>query len=117
MPIYPFYCKKCGHSEELFLKMSDEKPSKCPKEGCDGEYCRDYSGINAVVDANQPKTIGDLANKNTENLVKEGKIPKSTLSWHSNKKEKRKRKSHMADIAKMTPSQKEHYIMTGEKKI
>lgn len=117
MPIYPFYCKKCGHSEELFLKMSDEKPNICPKVDCGGEYCRDYSGINTVIDASQPKTIGDLADRNTENLVKEGKLPKSVLSWDSKRKETRKKKRHMADIAKMTPDQKTHYIMTGEKKI
>jgi putative FmdB family regulatory protein len=117
MPIYPFYCKKCGHSEELFLKMSDDKPTVCPKNDCLGEYCRDYAGIGAVIDSNQPKTIGDLADANTERLVKEGKIPKSTLSWDTKRKEIRKKKEHAKDIAKMTPAQKTHYIMTGEKKI
>jgi putative FmdB family regulatory protein len=117
MPIYPFFCKKCGHQEEIFLKMSDEKPTVCPLENCKGEYCRDYSGLNSVVDSKKIKTIGDLANKNTEDLVKEGKLPKSTLNWESKKRELKKKKQHMADIANMTPAQKHHYIMTGEKKI
>lgn len=117
MPIYPFYCQKCGFSEELFLKMSDEKPTDCPKENCGGKYVRDYAGINAVIDSSQPKTIGDLADKNTENLVKEGKLPKSALSWDAKKKEQKKLRSHMRDIAKMTDAQKTHYIMTGEKKL
>jgi putative FmdB family regulatory protein len=116
MPIYPFYCDSCGFSEELFLKMTDEKPTSCPKK-CGGKYIRVYSGINTVIDASQPKTIGDLANKNTENLVKEGKLPKSALEFDSKKKALRKRKAHMRDLAKMTQAQKTHYIMTGEKKI
>ena len=87
MPIYPFYCNKCQHKEELFLKMADEKPTICPVEGCGGEYIRDYSGISAVVDASQAKTIGDLADRNTERMVKEGKLPKETLSWDTKRKE------------------------------
>lgn len=117
MPIYPFYCSKCGHSEEIFLKMSDQKPSVCPVEDCGGDYIRDYAGINATIDSSQPKTIGDLADKNTERMVKEGLLPKETLSWDSKRKEIRKKKNHMKDLAKMTPAQRTHYIMTGEKKI
>lgn len=117
MPIYPFYCNKCGHKEELFLKMSDEKPSVCPIDGCCGSYIRDYSGISAVIDSNQAKTIGDLADRNTERMVKEGTLPKETLSWDTKRKELRKKKNHMNDLAKMTQAQKTHYIMTGEKKL
>ena len=117
MPIYPFYCNKCGHREEIFLKMNDIKPSVCPIENCCGKYIRDYSGINAVIDSNHPKTIGDVADKNTENMVKEGKLPKSVLSWDTKRKEIKKKKEHMKDLAKMTQAQKTHYIMTGEKKL
>jgi hypothetical protein len=117
MPIYPFYCCKCGHSEELFLKMNDEKPTTCPIANCSGQYIRDYSGISAVIDSNQPKTIGDLADANTERMVKEGQLPKSTLEWDTKRKEIRKKKEHAKDIARMTPAQRTHYIMTGEKKI
>ena len=117
MPIYPFYCEKCGHNEELFLKMSDLKPDVCPQKNCNGKYVRDFSGINAVMDSKQAKTVGDLANKNTERMVKDGSLPKSALNWDSNKKEITKKKRHAADIAKMTQNQKTHYIMTGEKKI
>jgi hypothetical protein len=97
--------------------MSDTKPSVCPVDGCGGEYIRDYSGISVVIDSKQVKTIGDLADKNTEKLVKEGKLPKETLSWDTKKKERKKKKDHMRDIANMTQAQKTHYIMTGEKKI
>ena len=116
MPIYPFNCKKCGHAEEHFLKMSDEKPTVCPKQGCLGEYIRDYSGINMVVDASQPKTIGDLANSNTERMVKEGTLPKTALDWDENRRKKKKMKHKMKEIAGMTDKQKTNYIMTGDKK-
>lgn len=116
MPIYPFYCEKCGHNEEIFLKMSDVKPSICPCDKCGGSYIRDYSNISAITDASKPKTIGDLADKNTENLVREGKLSKDVLNWDTKRKEIKKKKNHMNDIAKMSPTQKTHYIMTGEKK-
>ena len=114
MPIYPFYCDKCGYSEELFLKMSDEKPTTCPKADCGGNYIRDYSGIGAVVDASQPKTIGDLANKNTEDAVKRGELPKSALEWDANRKKRKDAKERAKKITNMTQQQKTDYIMTGK---
>jgi hypothetical protein len=75
---------------------------------------RDFSGINAVVDSNQPKTIGDLANKNTEDAVKRGELPKSALDWESNRKKKREVKNKAKKISEMTQQQKTDYIMTGK---
>jgi hypothetical protein len=94
--------------------MSDERPTQCPSCGCDGCLARDFSGINTVVDSNQPKTIGDLANKNTEDAVKRGELPKSALDWESNKKKKREVKNRAKKISEMTQQQKTDYIMTGK---
>jgi len=33
MPIYEFECKKCGAHTEVFQKMNDKQPTKCPKCG------------------------------------------------------------------------------------
>ena len=33
MPIYEFRCKKCSLQHEVFMKMSDKPPAKCPKCG------------------------------------------------------------------------------------
>jgi hypothetical protein len=94
--------------------MSDERPTQCPSCGCNDCLSRDFSGINAVVDSNQPKTIGDLANKNTEDAVKRGELPKSALDWESNRKKKREVKNKAKKISEMTQQQKTDYIMTGK---
>lgn len=94
--------------------MSDAKPTQCPSCGCDGCLARDFSGINAVVDSSQPKTIGDLANKNTEDAVKRGELPKSALDWESNRKKKREAKKKAKAISQMTPMQRTNYIMEGK---
>ncbi len=33
MPIYEFECKKCKAHTEVFQKMNDKQPTKCPKCG------------------------------------------------------------------------------------
>jgi putative FmdB family regulatory protein len=38
MPTYDYRCEKCGHSFELFQKMSDARLKACPK--CGGEVRR-----------------------------------------------------------------------------
>jgi hypothetical protein len=104
MPIYSFFCEKCNSKKEFFLKM------------CGGDLVRDYSEINVGVEISKPKTIGDVANANTEKAVKEGKLHKSALEFDSRKAEKKKQYSKMKEIADMTPTQKRNYIMTGNKK-
>jgi len=31
MPTYDYQCRKCGHRFELFHRITDETPKKCPK--------------------------------------------------------------------------------------
>lgn len=94
MPIYPFDCQSCQHHFEIWLKMSDAKPTQCPSCGCNSCLARDFSGINAVIDSAQPKTIGDLANKNTEDAVKRGSFQRALLTGRQTerRKERSKRK-------------------------
>jgi putative FmdB family regulatory protein len=33
MPIYEYECKKCANQIEVFQKINDEPPSRCPKCG------------------------------------------------------------------------------------
>jgi len=115
MPFYQLYGKQCGSDLEVFLKMTDEKPTDCTVCGCKNCMGRDFSGINVIEDASKPKTVSDLADKNTENLVKEGKLDKKVLEWDSRKKEKKKFMSKMNEINSITPTQKRNYIMTGRK--
>ena len=38
MPIYEYACQKCGHVVEVFQKINDKGPGKCPK--CGGKLAR-----------------------------------------------------------------------------
>jgi len=40
MPTYDYECEKCGKRFEFFQKMTDERLTDCPEEGCDGKVKR-----------------------------------------------------------------------------
>lgn len=40
MPNYDYRCEKCAHQFEVFQRMSDDKLTDCPEEGCDGKVRR-----------------------------------------------------------------------------
>ena len=40
MPNYDYQCKECGHTFEVFQKMSDPKLEDCPLENCLGKVRR-----------------------------------------------------------------------------
>jgi len=40
MPNYDYKCETCGQVFEVFQKMSDDKLTDCPAEGCDGTVRR-----------------------------------------------------------------------------
>lgn len=40
MPTYEYVCEKCGHRFEAFQRMTEEKLTDCPLEGCDGTVRR-----------------------------------------------------------------------------
>ena len=115
MPLYDFICNECGKTNEFFLKMEEERPTDCPLCGCSSCLRRDFGGINVGVEISKPKTIGDIANANTEKAVKEGTLPKKALDWESNQKKRKEKMSKMNEISSMTPTQKRNYIMTGRK--
>lgn len=113
MPLYDFMCNKCNHTQELFLGMNEQRPTICPK--CNQEtLVRVFNTFSIGIDIKQPKTIGELADKNTEKMVKEGKLPKSALEYDSNRKKKKKMRDRVNKIASMNRRQKERYIATGE---
>ena len=40
MPNYDYQCKECGHTFEVFQKMSDPKLEDCPQDDCEGKVRR-----------------------------------------------------------------------------
>lgn len=74
------------------------------------EYKRVFTAPNAIIDNNKPKTIGALARKNTEEMVKSGKIkPKQEKEkpwWRESKKP--------IDISGRTSKEISNYVYTGK---
>jgi hypothetical protein len=108
MPLYD-YESKSGERIEKFFHMSDKKPEEITENGI--KYTRVFSVPNAITDSKKSKTIGDLAYKNREKFIKEGKFkPKEKKDpwWRKGKKVDK-------DLAKMTKKQKQKYIFEGKK--
>ena len=76
MPIYEFECKKCKAHSEVFQKLNDKQPTKCPKCGGklerlvsapaiqfkgSGWYVTDYAGgaRKAAEKSEREATTGD----------------------------------------------------------
>lgn len=106
MPIFEFQSKDGQIIEKYF------KAGKCPKsiQHKKVKYYRIYSIPAVMIDASKPKTVGALADKNSrerEKLYGSPKEPK--LPWW------RKSKKIDRSLGRMTPKQKERYILEGKK--
>lgn len=108
MPIYEFQADD-GSILEIFRKMG-KCPKKITRKGI--IYNRIFSLPSVVVDLNKPKTIGSLAAKNTERMIKNGdpriKKKKPNPFW-------RKDKDKPLDIKGWSKSKIKKYIETGKK--
>lgn len=49
MPNYDYRCETCGHTFEVFQKMSDEKLTDCPVEGCAGPIKRLFGTGGGII--------------------------------------------------------------------
>jgi len=74
------------------------------------QYMRIYSVPYVMMDSTKPKTIDDIARKNTERMEKDGTLPKVPEKknpwWRKNKKRK--------SFNGLTNKQISRYIETGE---
>lgn len=102
---------------DIFQKMSDNRLTKCPNCKCKEQekFYKVMYAPNLIMDSSQPKTVGDLAHRNTEKMVAEGKLPKSALSYEENRQKKRQHNKKMSDISKMTTKERIKYIAEGKK--
>ena len=113
--IYTYICEPCEKTFEIIKGMNDPDPKKCPECGYKKIY-RDYSEIAEVSVSNEPKTLGALADKNTEKLVKEGRLPEVTLDYENTKKKKAKFNKRVEKFSKLSPKEIREYIQTGKEK-
>lgn len=111
MPLYEFKHPKTGVVIEKYYKVG-----KCPETlKVKGKtYKRIFSLPAVMVDMDKPKTVGALAEKNTRQMAKEGKLaPKKKAPrpwWRPNKD-----KPNTVLLSKLNTAAKvEKYIRRGE---
>ena len=90
MPIYEFECKKCKAHSEVFQKLNDKQPTKCPKCGGklerlvsapaiqfkgSGWYVTDYSNKATKSEKSESEPA---AEKKSDKKTKESSPAKST---------------------------------------
>ncbi len=71
MPNYDYRCESCSHTFEVFQKMSNDKLTECPAEGCDGSVKRllgagagvIFRGTGFYETDNRSKSYSDGASK------------------------------------------------------
>lgn len=113
MPIYEYKYTDTDEVIELFHSMKTGSLSVHPENGRAIE--RIYSMPGIAIDSKQPKTVGELAEKNTREMVKRGskrikkKKPKPRPWWRADK-------DKPINTSKMSKKQIQHYIHTGEVK-
>ena len=117
MPEYNFKCEKCNSMSVEFWRvqeyddnMKKVKCHQCKSKKVNREYSLD--SIHATV--KEIKTIGQLAEANTKKLGKYGLEEKMRKDNKIISKEAKDKKDLMRKINKMTPEQKQKWIVEGD---
>lgn len=111
MPIYVYRYTDTDEIEtfEILQQMKDDPFITCPESGRPVE--RIIQSPSIIMDSNKPKTLGSLAQKNTEEAIKRGQMaaPKTQENpwWRPNKKKP-------VDMTGKSQKQVERYIREGK---
>lgn len=60
MPLYPYECTACGHTDDEFQHMTDEPLAACLKCGAAGCYEKRIAATSAAVARNLPREMHSL---------------------------------------------------------
>lgn len=117
MPEYNFICNKCNSYTVEYWHISDYddnfKKVKC--QHCKSKKVnRVYDLDNVHTTVKEIKTIGQLAEHNTKKLGKYGLEEKLLKDNKIVDKDKQEKKERIRKINKMTPQQKEKWIVEGD---
>lgn len=108
MPFYDLECETCGEFEE-FAKIADRNKIVCPE--CNTQATLLVSGAFIKGD---PTTIGALADKNTKKMGRYEIEDRRRREGVTQKEEKKQEYQKVRDLAKLTPKQKDRYIVEGK---
>lgn len=121
MPTYVYVCEECEDEFEVFQYLKDDPLVKCEKCGKDSLY---KSIQPTFVNDNVPKTIGQLAERNTKKASKEqlANIREEHRTMGKKAKKEMYKEAGINHIdneiynklSKATPEQKQKYIAEGK---
>jgi len=120
MPHYDYECESCGHSmEDVHQSINDEALTDCPSCNKPDLFRVIFGGAGVIV--KDIRTVGQLADFNNKKY-------KTQLNEAAHRKRESEPKKEVpfyqdpklggasgAEINKMTPAQKNRYIMEGRK--
>tara|TARA_Y100001949_G_scaffold171420_1_gene173869 strand:- start:59 stop:400 length:342 start_codon:yes stop_codon:yes gene_type:complete len=113
MPTYDFECSKCAYYTEIKQRMEDPSVYECP-------HCEDRTLVKVFINApsmffrGDPHTIGQLADRNTQQMGTYELEDKQNQHGMNKKKEEIKKREAHKRINGMTPERKLKWIQTGE---
>ena len=115
MPLYDFECQPCSYYTEIRQNMDQPSTLECPV--C-GEETLKKVFINApqIFVRGEAKTIGQLADRNAQEMgfyEKQDKAIKDGIDNNLRKKKREKREQNQK-IMSMTPEQKMKWIREGD---
>ena len=110
--LYDYVCKACDFVwEDVSQSIKDKPKSKCPECGKHKLERVIYGGAGAFV--KNVNTVGQLADKNRKDM---GHYKRSEVDAKAKEsKPVSQQESLRREINKMTPKQKQKYIMEGKK--
>lgn len=105
MPTYEYICEKCGHSFELFQRMTEEPEKECPE--CNGPVRRVIGAGAGLLFKGEGFYITDYRSKDYQDKAKAEKSaadPASKPKEKSDKKDSPKPKSDSSKAGKKKDS-------------
>ena len=110
--LYDYVCQSCQHEMiDVYQSIKDQPKKECPECGKDTLERVLHGGLYGFV--KNVNTIGQLAEKNTKDM---GHYKRSELEAQSKTKNQTTESENIRrEIRRMTPAQKQRYIMEGRK--
>lgn len=114
MPLYEYKCDRCSHLFEIRQSINDEALTKCPECGHLKLRRIIYPGVFAYVakSANDYKTLGGLAQHNTEKMSNDEFSEKVAKTCRAPKLDPEKKKLNKI-LPKLSKKDQQEYINRG----
>jgi len=114
MPTYDFECEACAYYTEIRQGFNDPSEHICPHCG-KPTLVKVFINPPTISVRGEPKTIGQLADRNTEKMgTYELQDKNRTNNIHQENKEDVKRRDLNRKISRMTPTEKVKWIKDGD---